>query len=761
MIKREETAGTIQVVNGVASKLTGRTDYTLRIQSEHGTQKVALAVIEAKPEDMAPGHGLQQAKGYAKRLNVPFVFSSNGHQFVEYDDYTGATQPPKLMAQFPSPDDLKTRYEQHKGFSLDSELAKPIGIPYSGGEAQRRYYQDAAIRAVFEKLATGEKRALLTLATGTGKTFIAVNLLKRIADAGQLRRALFICDRDELRAQGLAAFNNIFGNDAAAATGANPQKNARIIVATYQTLGIDSEQSDPSYLTRNYPKDYFSHIVIDECHRSAWGKWSEVLTRNSNAVQIGLTATPRALETNENTSATAQDGQITKDNVDYFGEPVYEYSIAQGMDDGFLALMEIISNRIYLNDDNEDETITGVDKDDLEDKTLTDAVTGEALTLEEARELYEATSFENRLMIPSRVREMCKSLFDQLASSGKPEQKTIIFCARDSHADDVANEMNRLYAQWCDENGRQRLDDYAFKCTAANGSEYLPDLKSGASRHHFIATTVDLLSTGVDIPPLTNIVFFRYIRSAISFHQMLGRGTRLHPPTNKLMFTVHDYTNATRLLGQNMIDRVKKDEPGNPGPPQEPQRLIRVEGLQVSIVEAGTSISTMGPDGETVMMPLEEYKQMLAARLVADIPALDDFRKTWVNRDERQSMIAKLPDSGRSPLVVQQLDDLEEYDLYDILAELAYGQSRKTRQDRSDAFVHKNRQWLADINPSKAADVIKAIASQFSKAGTEGLESDYMFDTPEVKNAGGLPALQSFGDPKEAMDQTKMRMFIA
>ena len=240
------------------------------------------------------------------------------------------------MAEFPTPDDLRAAYEDAIGISLTAPQSRPLITPYRGGETARRYYQDAAIRAVFEKLARGETRALLSLATGSGKTFIAVNLLRRIADAGQLKRALFLCDREELRNQGLAAFQRIFGADAAAVSGANAQKNARVLIATYQTLDIDSDDADADFLETNYPPDYFSHIIIDECHRSAWGEWSKVLTRNPNAVQIGLTATPRQLDYGKLHNAEA-DAAISADNIRHFGEPVYEYDIGQGIEGGYLA----------------------------------------------------------------------------------------------------------------------------------------------------------------------------------------------------------------------------------------------------------------------------------------------------------------------------------------------------------------------------------------------------------------------------------------
>src|ERR1700730_16953945 len=204
--------------------------------------------------------------------------------------------------EFPTPAELRARYEQGMGFTLQSPSARPLLQQYPGGEGTRRYYQDAGIRAVMEKLAKCDvdkhpKRALLSLATGSGKRFTEVNLLKRISDAGQLTRALFICDRDELRKQALGAFQNVFGSDAAEVfrkpDGTNKAKNARSHIATYQTLGVENENGDANFLTTFYPENYFTHIVIDECHRSAWGKWSRVLTRNGHAAQIGLTNSSR------------------------------------------------------------------------------------------------------------------------------------------------------------------------------------------------------------------------------------------------------------------------------------------------------------------------------------------------------------------------------------------------------------------------------------------------------------------------------------
>ncbi len=709
LVRVEETAGTVEIIDGRPRKQPkGRVDYLLRVKPTPKAQPVPVALIEAKAEHLPPHHGLEQAKAYArcKLFHVPFVYATNGHLFVEFDGASGLTTDPSPLADFPTPDDLRARYEAAVGFGLAEEVAAPLLQPYPKGEASRRYYQDAAIRATLEKIArcgkAGEpKRALLSLATGSGKTRIAVYLLKRIADAGQLRRALFVCDRDELRTQAVAALQNVFGDDAAPVSSGEPQKNARLLVATYQTLDVASDDADATFLTTNYPPDYFSHIVIDECHRSAWGKWSLILRRNPSAVQIGLTATPRELKVTERTKAAEADEQINRDNLKHFGEPVYEYDLGQGIEDGYLAACEVVKRDIFIAEHNEPEHETGVVRDDLEGKRLIDARTGEVLTAQEAADYYSADSFESRLLLPARVQAMCEDLFRCLLATGGLHQKTVIFCVRDSHADRVASCLGNLYTAWCAEHGEKRQEPYAFKCTAASeGSAPLADLRK-QSRSHFIAATVDLLSTGVDVPCLRNVVFFRYMRSPLAFHQMVGRGTRLDPPSGKLMFRVYDYTDASRLFGQEFVSPVPAPEK-EPGPRPEPVQTLEVRGIQVHITPAGQSIMVQR-DGQPALVTLEEYKELLTERLLAEAPTLETFRQRWVVPPDR-------------------------------------------------------RAWLAGL-PAETAATLRALAAQFARGGTESLENPRVFDTADVRAAGGLEALKGLGEPASVLSNTKQRMF--
>ncbi len=752
LIRREETERGIEIIDGKPRRRErGRIDYLLRARVNISTQPVSIALIESKRSNEPPDKGLEQAKKYARLNHVPFVYSSNGHLFVEYDYITGKTSKPRSLKEFPTPDELRERYEKRSGISLESDQAKPLLVKYQGGEASRRYYQDAAIRAVLEKIAIGDKRLLLFLATGSGKTFIAVHILKKIADAGQLHRALFVCDRDELRTQALGAFHNVFGADAAEVTTSNPQKNAHVLIATYQTLNVAGETEDAKFFLENYPKNYFSHMIIDECHRSAWGKWSIVLRQNPDAVQIGLTATPRSFEGGSD-EERRQDVEITANNLEYFGEPVYEYDMTQGIEDGYLPACEIIRREVNLD-------ITGISRKDIEVRKIKDATTGEPLTPVVTREAYEAPSFEDIIQLPDRVEAMCKDLFEMLLHTGGPHQKTVIFCVRDTHADAVSAEMNNLYAEWCIKNGQKRLDPYAFKCTAAvGGSQYIADLR-GLERSHFIATTVDLITTGVDVPILRNIGFFKYVRSPIAFQQMMGRGSRIHLPTNKLMFRVYDYTNATRLLGMPFTTR-----PSPTREPKEPEgerkeKIIRVEGFEVHVNPAGKYIVTKIGD-RLGMVTVEEYSQMIASRLTEEVKTIDDFRNFWIDPQRRREIIQSLPDDGQGIRLLRELIERRAYDIYDVLAEIGYGIAPKNRAERVSALRYKHSDWFNNL-PPKTADTLLALAKQYEKGGTEELENPYVFNAPEVLKAGGLDALKVLGEPKDIINETKRKLFAA
>jgi len=565
-----------------------------------------------------------------------------------------------------------------------------------------------------------------------------------------LKRALFLVDRDELREQANTRFHNVFGADAKivgeAADGSNEAKNARIHIATYQSLGIH-ETGDASFLRRHYPENHFSHILIDECHRSAWGTWSEVLTRNPDAFQIGLTATPREL------TVTKEDQQLTADNLRHFGEPVYEYSLAQGIEDGYLAPCEIKQGRVSIDE------ATLVKREVIEHKARR-ADTGQIAKQHEVRDVYAARDYDAKLQIPERVLAMCEDLFQYLLDSGGPEQKTIVFCAADAHADRVAGKLNDLYAAWCKAQGRARAEPYAFKCTAlSSGNKMVEDLR-GTSSAWFIATTVDLLSTGIDVPCVRNIVFFRYLESAIVFHQMVGRGTRIDEASGKLMFRLYDYTNMIRLFGRDFVTPPPGGGGGGGGEPDDPEPTLVAKGFSVQVQRGGHFV--LGEhDGRLAPVAYADYKRELAERLHREAADLLQFRERWIAPSERHELLEALIASAHSPTVVQMVDAMQDYDLFDVLAALGYGAKPRTRIDRHLAFKFRNEEWLDKGMPATTKAVILGIAGQFEKNGTEALENREIWRVPSIERAGGMAALKVLGRPAEALKETKTRLFSA
>jgi type I restriction enzyme, R subunit len=648
-----------------------------------------------------------------------------------------------------------------------------LTTPYEKGREFLRYYQDAAVRSALEQLLhqieTGKsRRVMLPLATGAGKTRLAAALLRKLFDSGRIGKALFVCDRTELRDNGLTDFQALFGNDAAEVDTLHPQKNARVLIATYQTLDYGTKEA--KFFRENYPPNYFDAIVIDECHRSAWGDWHDILVHNKDAMQIGLTATPRHIrvkpsENEETKKGIEEDKGKLADNYNYFGEPPYEYSYGQGVEDGYLAPAEIEQYDIYHDDKTQSERVRGVYRADVKDKKLTNVLTGQSVTPEAVAEKTEGGSLEARLVMPERVKAMCEHLFDRLLITGDrdPMQKTIIFCASDHHVDLAKNELNNLYAQWCRDHGQKRVQTYAFKCmSSVNGQAEIPDFR-GRQRSHIIATTKDLLTTGVNVPCVRNIVFFRYLHSPILFHQMVGRGTRIDESTGKLMFRIFDYTGATALFGEDFITPPPSGggDEGPPGPPPPPP--VKVKGVKIDIEHAG-NFNLLGIDGKMQRVTPQEYQQRLIAELTQLVPSLAKFREKWLDPPQRGELMQQLAQQGLLPEKLRdaaKIDnhDAEEYDVFDILAALAYGIVPRTRHARAEQF-DGGAEWLIRL-PQPSAKVIRAIVKQFENAGTDALEARELWETPEIKKLRGLAALREGGEPSELMRKTKETLFVA
>ena len=781
-IRMEVTAAQIDIVDGKPRRRpTGRTDYLLRRPLLTTGEPTPLAIMEAKREGLPPEHGLQQGQDYrvGELHHVPFVFSSNGHQFVEYDETTGLTSEARPMTEFPTPGELVARYLAHRKLPALSLDLHWLSTPYALGRDYLRYYQDASVRATVEKIigdrvAKRTPRALLALATGCGKTRIAAVLLRLLFDASAFGRALFVCDRTELRDNGLGDFQAAFGTNAAEVDARHPQKNARVLIATYQTLDqkvLGADGKPTNFFAKHYPPGFFDVIVIDECHRSAWGDWFDFLEANGNGIHIGLTATPRQIRLPETDDQTTHDEiendrRRLADNLEYFGEPVYEYPYLQGVRDGYLAPTEIEQWDLFHDAHTQPERVRGVLRSDLMGKKLTNALTGQPVPPDAIAERNEGAVLEQKLIMPERVEAMCKHLFARLLdhTDGDPHQKTIIFCASDHHADLVANQFNNLYAAWCKDHGQRRLPNYAFKCMASvQGQSLIPDFR-GQQRSRFIATTMDLLTTGVNVPCVRNIVFFRYVRSPILFHQMVGRGTRVDEVTDKLMFRIFDYTGATALFGADFITPPPSggggEGPQPPGPPPPPP--VKVKGEIVTPAHAG-NFYLMNRAGQTVRVTPEEYRHRLVEELLATLPTLTDFRERWLDPERRRELMGQLAQQGLVPENLRASAHMDDYDLFDVLAAVTYGVKPRTRAERAaqlDGDGATGPAWLIKL-PQPTAKVIRAIARQFKKAGTDALETQELWNAGEVKDAKGLGALRQGGNPVELLRKTKETLFAA
>ena len=762
---------------GRRSKRGGRTDYLLCVQVGEMPKPLPVAVLEAKRSDADPLKGMEQAKGYAdcSRFDVQFVFASNGHLYGDFDKPSGVQTGPHPLDDFLPHSDLCTRYAAAKGIDLTSPDAALLFQADSPAWSATRYYQDAAIRAAFEKIilerqAGRAPRVLLTLATGAGKTVIATNLLWRAAKAGLLPKpALFLCDRDELREQAYTKLTAAFGSNARIVQterGQNAAANARIHIATYHTLGID-ENGDGSFLTDHYGDDAFSVIIIDECHRSAWGKWSQVLTRNPNAIHIGLTATPRKLKPPKNEKkskdvevALAADNAITAHNVEYFGEPVYEYTLAQAQEDGYLAACEIIKRKADI----DSRTFT---REEILKAGAKDIKTGRLLTAEDLTKAeYTGKDFDDELFIDLRTPKMCEDLFELLCENGGPEQKVIIFCTRDLHADRVAMQMNNFYANWCKQNNRPRKDNYAFKCTGSGGGDKI-EVMRGSGERAFIACTVDLLEAGVDIERLNAVVFFRYLQSAIKFYQMVGRGTRIHEETQKYKFWLYDYTGVTELFGAEFITNPPRPgggggsgnnggDGGDGGDDDSP--AVPVIGGQKVVVNARGRFILANRAGVATPIPVDEYRREVIARVLSEAHNLDDFRALWIEAKKRRQLIDHLLGNNYSPDAIRNADQMDEFDLFDFFGKHGYHARALTRPERGAEYLSANASWFLGMD-IKSAIVLKGLGHQFARDGTDALESNALWEVPEIKLAGGINALRALGAPARVMQDAKMRLF--
>ncbi|MBB6250078.1 EcoAI/FtnUII family type I restriction enzme subunit R [Nitrospirillum iridis] len=740
---REEvgfTKGRIIVRGRMVTRGQGkRADYVL-----YHKPNLPLAIIEAKDNSHPIGAGLQQAMGYAEILGIPFVFSSNGDGFV-FHDRTGMApvmEETLSLDAFPTPAELWARYAAWKGLTGEAERIAQQDYYEDGGGKSPRYYQVNAVNAAVEAIAKGQDRVLLVMATGTGKTYTAFQIIWRLWKAGLKKRILFLADRNVLVDQTMANdFRPFGGAMAKLSTQAKTIERAdgsridltvavdrqrRIDTAYEVYLGLYQAITGPEdhqKLFRELSPGFFDLIIIDECHRGSAAEdsaWREILEYFSSATQIGLTATPRETK--------------YVSNIDYFGEPVFSYTLKQGIRDGFLAPYKVIKVHIDRDVQGYRPILGTLDRDGNE----------------VADRIYNIKDFDRTLVIDDRTKLVAKKVTDFLRESGDRFQKTIIFCVDEEHAARMRQALVNENADLCAENPR-----YVMRITGsdAEGQAQIDNFRDPESPYPVIATTSRLLSTGVDIQTCRLIVLDREVGSMTEFKQIVGRGTRVHEDSHKFYFTLMDFRGATNLFADPAFDGepVQIYEPGDDDPVAPPDDLPTTEGEEDAPPDTPTEDETildgdqpdvtwppLGPppgprrskiyvDGveATVVAQRVEYLDE-AGRLVTEslrdytkkalrqhFTSLEAFLTRWNGETRKQAVVEELAAEGL-PLNLVAAELGYDLDPFDLICHIAFDQPPLTRRERV-ANVRK-RDVFTHYGPQARA-VLDALLAKYSDDG--------------------------------------------
>ncbi len=670
---------------------------------------VPVAVVEAKDNTRIASYGLQQALGYAEILDVPSAFSSNGDNFASHNKTATSGQPIETefpLEHFPSPVELWKRYKSYR--NIDDEDEELILQPYysDNPDKEPRYYQVEAINKTIEAVAKGQKRMLLVMATGTGKTYTTFQIIWRLWKARHVKRILFLVDRNILADQTLV---NDFQPFKSAMTKIKNRKidpSYEIYLGLYQALtGPDEEDK----IFKHVSPDFFDLIVIDECHRGSAdsdSSWREILEYFEDAVQLGLTATPKETQ--------------YVSNIEYFGKPIYTYSLKQGIEDGFLAPYKVI--RIDLDKDIEGWTPPPGMSDDL----------GQEI---ESRE-YNQKDMDRILVLNQRTKLVASRVMEYLRATD-PYQKTIIFCDDIDHADRMRAAITNAAQEYILEDSR-----YVVRITgdSREGKAELDNFIDSESRYPVIATTSDLMTTGVDAKTCKLIVLDKTIVSLTTFKQIMGRGTRIEEEYNKYFFTIMDFKKATELFRDPDFDGEpvqiyepgKDDDPVPPNPDGYPQldseaddnkveekgahysRKIRVSGVEVNII--AERVEYLGENGQLIV---ESYRDYSRKKIRSEFSSLDQFLRTWSETKKKQEIIDILEEYG---VIFENLADEvgKDYGVFDLICHIAYDRPPLTRRERANKV--KKRDYFTKYG-EQAKAVLEALLDKYADEGISSLES--------------------------------------
>jgi type I restriction enzyme R subunit len=671
-----------------------RADYLLLYQPNF-----PIAVVEAKDNASPVGGGMQQALAYAEALDVPFVFASNGDGFV-FHDRTGCSTPVEQtlsLDEFPSPAALWTRYRTWKGLTDDTE--KLVRFPYHEevGGKEPWYYQRIAIQRTIEAVARGQRRILLAMATGTGKTFTAFQIIWRLWKAGRVQRVLFLADRNILVDQTMTNDFKPFAGKMTKVRHRTADTSYEVYLALYQAVsGTDEEKN----IYKQFSPGFFDLVVIDECHRGSAREdsaWREILDYFEPAIQLGLTATPKE------TRAVS--------TLIYFGDPIYTYSLKQGIEDGFLAPYKVV--RIDLDKDLLGWRPPAGMRDD-HGKLIKDRV-------------YNQRDMDRQLVLKERTKRVAERVVQYLVGTD-PYGKTIVFCEDIDHAErmrsELANEVAKRIPSEADNTSK-----FVVRITgdSEEGKRALDDFIHPEQRYPVIATTSKLLTTGVDVRTCKVIVLDQRIESLIEFKQIVGRGTRIHEDAGKLWFTIIDVKKATELFADPKWDGdpiiiydpprgeppVPPEPPDGPEPPLGPEPPPPADKYVVSGVEvwvAAERVQYYGKDGKLITESLTDYTRRTVRGQFA---RLEDFVRRWTQADRKQAVIDELREQG---LLLEELQEQvgRDIDPFDLICHVVYDRPPLTRRER--AAQVKKRDVFAKYG-EQARAVLDALLEKYADEG--------------------------------------------
>jgi len=690
---------------------------------------IPIAVIEAKDNNHSVGSGLQQALGYAKILDIPVAFSSNGDGFVQHDlsGFTPAIEKELSLDAFPSPAELWQMYKKHKKITTpEQEEVASFDYFFDGSGRAPRYYQQIAINRTVEAIARGENRVLLVMATGTGKTYTAFQIIYRLWKNGRKKRILFLADRNVLLDQTKRNDFKHFKDRMTVIKKKKIDKAFEIYLALYQGL---TNYNDDKDAYKEFSRDFFDLVVVDECHRGsadADSAWRAILEYFSSATQIGLTATPR--ETKEIS------------NIEYFGDPIYTYTLKQGIEDGFLAPYKVI--RVGLNTDLEgwrpDAGKKDKDGNEVEDR------------------IYNTKDFDKNLVIDERTKIVAKKISEYLRLTNRFD-KTIVFCVDIEHAE-------RMRQALAIENSDLALENYKYimRITGDDdeGKREVDNFINPEERYPVIATTSKLMTTGVDAQTCKLIVLESNIKSMTEFKQIIGRGTRINEEYGKTFFAIMDFRNVTDLFADPafdgnpvMIKQVKGEEeltdqdinseegqkaidPATGKPvdfekeetkeysiqPEiiqggsivsEPQPKVYVAGVDVSVLNE--RVQHLDANGKLIIETLKDYTKK---SILQEFRSLDDFLAKWNSAHKKKAVVEELESHG---IIIENLmsEVKKDLDVFDLICHIAWDMPALTRKERADQV--RKRNYFTKYG-EKARIVINALLDKYASEGIENIE---------------------------------------